>query len=92
MILLLDHGLFSLTGQGRTGLWLARTSMRLLGSPLVGSAPETAHEDPENGIRSVTTGKDKAMLNFKATQLNDLSLRSFQRQYKHDPSRRLPLL
>ena len=32
------------------------------------------------------------MLKFNATDLNDLSLRSFLRQYKQEPNRRLPPL
>lgn len=32
------------------------------------------------------------MLNFKATQQGNLSLRNFERQYKQDSGLRLPLL
>ena len=64
----------------------------LLGSPLVVATTEAAPGNPENGNRQARTGKDKDMLKFNATDLNDLSLRSFLRQYKQEPNRRLPPL
>ncbi|MGL3806925.1 hypothetical protein ACSYDW_12595 [Paeniglutamicibacter sp. R2-26] len=100
MILFKDHGLSCVRAQGTNRPELAAppmvrgcpSPMGLLGSPLVVSATGTVPGNPEYGNLQARTGKGKDMLKFNATDLNDLSLRSYLRQYKQEPNRRLPPL